>query len=289
MNGVVVTWFPKRGVPSTRDFAPPHYIERRSSRAFSINLDLPKELPGLPMADDWVSCPLECWRISPRARMSTSRTGEHPRGTEIDEIENLRRRGRGGITVTQTDHAGVADEDDGNRMASTNRAGWPWVLPPRAPTDPDVRTLPHPVPRPTDSPSRVVPVAIRPSDGDMLIEPRCVRHVSLDRVCRPTLRFPPQGPPGQVPLLQRYYQSATTSCRPSRRTSFPSLGNTSVSLVVFAPWRTSALPRPGSWSPGSSSREFAEETAGPPKFLGNLDHPFAVFQTDAGRTAGTRP
>ena len=59
------------------------------------------------------------------------------------------------------------------------------------------------------------------------MEPRCVPHVSLDRVCRPTLRFPPQGPPGRVPLLRRYYQSATTSCRPSRRTSLPSLGGTS--------------------------------------------------------------
>ncbi len=59
-------------------------------------------------------------------------------------------------------------------------------------------------------------------------EPRCVPHVSLDRVRRPTLRFPPQGPSGRVPLLHRYYQSATTSCRPSRRASLPSLGGTSV-------------------------------------------------------------
>ena len=58
----------------------------------------------------------------------------------------------------------------------------------------------------------MVPVAIRSSDGDMLIEPRCVRHVSLDRICRLTLRFPPQGPPGRVPLLHQYYQSATTPC-----------------------------------------------------------------------------
>src|SRR3954453_16889100 len=58
-------------------------------------------------------------------------------------------------------------------------------------------------------------------------EPRCVPHVSLDRVRRSTLRFPPQGPPGRVPLLRRYYQSATTSCRPSRRTSLPSFGGTS--------------------------------------------------------------
>jgi len=31
---------------------------------------------------------------------------------------------------------------------------------------------------------------------------------------------------GRVPRLQQYYQDATTSCRPSRRTSFPSLGVT---------------------------------------------------------------
>jgi hypothetical protein len=131
------------------------------------------------------------------------------------------------------------------RAAGVLRAGWPWRLPARAPTDPDVHTLAHPVPRPTGSPSTMVPEAIRPSYGNMLIEPRCVRHVSLDWVCRPTLRFPPQGPPRRVPLLQRYYQSATTSCRPSRRTSFPSLGGTSVPLVAFAPRRTSAPPRPG--------------------------------------------
>ena len=113
------------------------------------------------------------------------------------------------------------------RRANLRRAGWPWRLPARAPTDPDVRTLAHPVPRPTDSPSATVPEAIRSSYGDMWLEPRCVRHVSLDRVCRPTLRFPPQGPPRRVPLLQRYYQSATTSCRPSRRTSLPSFGGTS--------------------------------------------------------------
>jgi hypothetical protein len=38
---------------------------------------------------------------------------------------------------------------------------------PRAPTDPDVRTLAHPVPRPTDSPSILGPEAIRTSYGDM--------------------------------------------------------------------------------------------------------------------------
>jgi hypothetical protein len=38
---------------------------------------------------------------------------------------------------------------------------------------------------------------------------------------------------------------------PSRRTSFPSLGDTSVSLVVFVPWRTSEPPGPGVGNPVS--------------------------------------
>ena len=59
----------------------------------------------------------------------------------------------------------------------------------------------------------MVPEAIRSTYVDMLKEPRCVQHVSLDRVCWPTLRFPPLGPPGRVPQLQRYYQSVTTSYR----------------------------------------------------------------------------
>ncbi len=35
-------------------------------------------------------------------------------------------------------------------------------------------------------------------------------------------------PVGPVPPLRRYYQDVTTSCPPSRRTSFPSLGGTTV-------------------------------------------------------------
>ena len=37
---------------------------------------------------------------------------------------------------------------------------------------------------------------------------------------------------GEFPQLRRYYQSATTSCRPSRRTSFPSFGGASVAPVI---------------------------------------------------------
>ena len=42
-----------------------------------------------------------------------------------------------------------------------------------------------------------------------------------------------------------------TSCCPSRSSSFPSLGDTSVALVVFAPGRTSAPPGPGVGKPVS--------------------------------------
>jgi hypothetical protein len=95
--------------------------------------------------------------------------------------------------------------------------------------------------------------------------------------------------PRTVRQLLRYYQGAMTSRRPSRRASLPSLGGTSVALVRFAPRRTSAPPEAWSWSPGISSRDVAEETAGSPKFLGNPDCPFAHVLTDAGRTACTRP
>lgn len=54
-----------------------------------------------------------------------------------------------------------------------------------------------------------------------------------------------------VRQLCRYYQDAMTSCRPSRRTSLPSFGGTQRSLVLFAPRRTSAPPRPGVGDPVS--------------------------------------
>ena len=63
--------------------------------------------------------------------------------------------------------------------------------------------------------------------------------------------FLPPGPAGPVPQLHQYYEGATTSCRPSHRTSLPSFGGTSVALVGFAPRRTSGPPRPGVCNPVS--------------------------------------
>ncbi|WP_145059983.1 hypothetical protein [Adhaeretor mobilis] len=93
---------------------------------------------------------------------------------------------------------------------------------------------------------------------------------------------------GEVRQLQRYYQDAMTSCCPSRRTSFPSFGDTSVALVIRSLTDECAAK---AWSclPGVSDREVAEEATGSLKFLGNLNHPFAMFLTDAGRTVCTRP
>ena len=55
-------------------------------------------------------------------------------------------------------------------------------------------------------------------------------------------------------------------------------------LALFAPWRTSAPPRPGVGNPVSPAGNSAEETTGSRKFLGNLDCPFAHVQsTPAGR------
>ena len=120
-------------------------------------------------------------------------------------------------------------------------------------------------------------------------EPRCVPPVALDRLCRPTLRFPPQGPPGRVPLLRRYYQSATTSCRPSRRASLPSLGGTSVALVRFAPGRTSAPPRPGVGHPLAPTGKLPRKRQDLPSSWRTPIVRLRMFHTDAGRTADTRP
>jgi len=62
----------------------------------------------------------------------------------------------------------------------------------------------------------------------------------------------------RLPFRERAQKCAMTSCRPSRRTSFPSLGNTTCTLV-FRPPRGRALPRrrvSWSWLPGISGRDF---------------------------------
>jgi len=93
-------------------------------------------------------------------------------------------------------------------------------------------------------------------------EPRCVQHVSLDRVCRPTLRFPPLAPAGGGSpaswVLSRRYDFLPPL--PPHFVTF--VWRYQRSLVVFAPQRTSAPPRPGVRDPvspaGSSLRKRQE-------------------------------
>jgi len=76
--------------------------------------------------------------------------------------------------------------------------------------------------------------------------------------------------PASTVLSKRY-----DALQPSRRTSFPSLGGTSDALAVFAPGRTSAPPRPGVGHPVSPAGNSPRSEQGSPKFLGNLNCPFA--------------
>jgi len=136
-------------------------------------------------------------------------------------------------------------------------------------------------------PKAVSPICYPGRDGDTWF-----RVQSLGRSARPRSQhqappfgfsFPPPGPAGPVPRLHRYYEGAATSYRPSRRASLPWLGGTSAPLVAFAPRRTSAPPRPGVGHPVAPAGNLPRKREGSPKFLGNLDCPFArVLATPAG-------
>jgi len=86
-------------------------------------------------------------------------------------------------------------------------------------------------------------------------------------------------------VLSRRYDAL----QPSHRASFPSLGGTSDSLVLFAPWRTSEPPKPGVDIPVTPAGNSPRSEQGSPKFLGNLSCPFAMFQSDSGGTTCARP
>ncbi len=94
---------------------------------------------------------------------------------------------------------------------------------------------------------------------------------------------------GAVRQLHRYYQDTMTPCSHPAALRFLRLAVPQRSLVMFAPWRTSTPPRPGVGSPVSPAGNSPRSEQGSPKFLGNHNYPFAMFQSDAGRTARTRP
>jgi hypothetical protein len=94
---------------------------------------------------------------------------------------------------------------------------------------------------------------------------------------------------GAVRQLRQYYQDAMTPCSHSAALRFLRLAVPQRSLVAFALRRTSAPPKPGVGNPVSPAGSSLRSEQGSPKFLGNHDCPFAMFRSDAGRTAYTRP
>ena len=108
-----------------------------------------------------------------------------------------------------------------------------------------------------------------------------VRHRSSQTVRNPA---PPSlhGVPRVGSPASTVLRGAPTPCRPSRRTSLPSLGGTALALAGSLPWRPSAaaagleLGHPVT-PPGSRA-----ETAGPPRFLGNPAVHMPCSSTPAG-------
>ena len=81
--------------------------------------------------------------------------------------------------------------------------------------------------------------------------------MSQQRVHVPDASLPSPGSARAfVPPLRRYYQGTATSCRPSRRVSFPSLGGTTGSRIFRSRRRCVRQRRAWGWSPGIPFREF---------------------------------
>ena len=97
-----------------------------------------------------------------------------------------------------------------------------------------------------------------------------------------------------VPPLQRYYQGTATSCRPSRRVSFPSLGGTTGSRIFRSRRRCVRQRRAWGWSLGIPFRAFfrgddrISQVPGEPQFPfahGLRPRPADASLTDCGTLA----
>ena len=161
-------------------------------------------------------------------------------------------------------------------------------MPTRAPTDPYVLILEHTVPQPTARRSRRVPVAIRPSSVDMRenldvfnmfpsVESAGRRFASLDRVLRG--EFPCFFGTIKALRLPAVHPAALRCLR---------LAVPPRPLVLFAPRRTSAPPKPGVVIPVSPAGSSLRKRQDLPGSWGtpSVRSPCSV---DAGRTARTRP
>ena len=168
-------------------------------------------------------------------------------------------------------------------------AGWPWRLPARAPTDPDVRALAHPVPQPTASPPGMVPEAIRSSYGDMFrnldvlhmfpsISSAGRRFASLHRVLR-----------GEFPCFHGNIKALRLPAARPAALRCLRLAVPQRPLVLFAPRRTSAPPKPGVGDPVSPAGTLLRKRQDLPSSWRTPIVRLHMFHTDAGRTADTRP
>jgi hypothetical protein len=176
--------------------------------------------------------------------------------------------------------------------SENKRAGWPWRLAARAPTDPDVRALTHPVLQPT-----AWPPSWSPGLSERFLWTGCGASM-----CSTCFRRPGLSADASLPSPGSSRASSPASTVLSKRYDF--LPPVPPHFVAFAwrylsvhsffslPRRTSAPPRPGVGHPVAPARISAEEMTGSPKFLGNLDCPFAMFsrrRQDCGHQTSTLP
>jgi hypothetical protein len=125
------------------------------------------------------------------------------------------------------------------------RAGSLQGLLPGAHTDPDV----HVIASGSSRCGTAVPLTTGSFRGDTLVRYGVLGVVLTPRPQRGT-PFAPPGPEGRSPASKLLW-GAATSCRPSRRASFPSLGDTTVSSLVRPRRpRTWAADQPGVGKPG---------------------------------------
>jgi len=157
------------------------------------------------------------------------------------------------------------------------RAGWPWRLPARAPSDPYVLTLEHTVPQPTYSPSPKGPRGY-PSESRGHAD-----RTSMGSACFPRSSLPTDA---SLPSTGSSGASSPASSVLSRR--YDLLPPVPPHFVSFV-WRYlrvhsfSSLPggrvhrRGPELLTRSPGRELAEEVTGSPRFLGVPKCPFAMF------------
>jgi hypothetical protein len=117
------------------------------------------------------------------------------------------------------------------------------------------RALTHPGLQPTAWSSRKASRRSPSAFRGKAAEPRCTRPLSRTQVCRPTLRSPYRVLRGEFPLLRRYDQCATTSCRPRSPAMEPHESRLQRRVLLRvcqspASFTRSGLGGPGGYQPG---------------------------------------